>query len=687
MKRSRILATAAMGLCFLAATWCGAQSKQWDRRFGGASGDEINAARQTSDGGYILVGETLSGLEGDKTEASRGGVDYWVVKVDANGAKQWDRRFGGAGNDTGNDVQQTLDGGYILGGYSDSGAGGDKTEASRDSFDYWIVKIDATGAKQWDRRFGGSLNDYGRAVQQTSDGGYILGGYSYSGADGDKTEASRGHRDYWIVKVAANGAKQWDRRFGGSQSDYLRAMQQTLDGGYILIGFSISGADGDKTEASRGGHDYWIVKVAANGAKQWDRRFGGSNDDCANAVQQTADGGYILGGYSNSGADGDKTEASRGWNDYWLVKMAANGAKQWDRRFGGSLNDYCISMQQALDGGYILGGYSNSGADGDKTEASRGGSDFWIVKVDPQGQKRWDRRFGGTASEMLYSLRQTADGGYILGGHSDSPVSGDKTEAARGGFDYWAVKIAVWPADAYEPDDSHGIAKTIASGQVQNHSFHEPRDQDWAKFTVTAPGALNARIETSGTVGDTILSVFNGLGGPLVGHNDDIGGANKFSRVTLPALLPGTYYIATTALGGNVVLPAYSLRASWTQNYEPDRYEADNGRSAAKRIRNGRTQNRSIHAAGNRDWAKFTVGAGGARNVLIETRGASGDTRIRLYNRRLRRLASNDDSGPGRFSRIRRSSLPAGTYYVRIQEKGDDGTIGAYTLKVRWTQR
>jgi hypothetical protein len=196
---------------------------------------------------------------------------------------------------------------------------------------------------------------------------------------------------------------------------------------------------------------------------------------------------------------------------------------------------------------------------------------------------------------------------------------------------------------------------------------------------------VNARIETAGAVGDTVLWVYNGIGGPQVAVNDDIGGANKFSRVTIPALRPGTYYVRTIAFGNNVVLPAYRLSANWTQNYAPDRYEADNGRSAARRIRNGRVQNRNIHVAGNRDWAKFTIPAGGARDVRIETRGASGDTQIRLYNRRLRRLAADDDSGPGQFSRIRLGALPAGTYYIRVQEKGNNGTIAAYTLKARWT--
>jgi hypothetical protein len=154
---------------------------------------------------------------------------------------------------------------------------------------------------QWDARFGGSDNDYLSSLQQTSDGGYILGGFSFSGISGDKTQASQGNDDYWIVKTDANGTKQGDARFGGSDNDYLSSLQQTADGGYILGGYSASGISGDKTQKSRGDYDYWIVKTDVNGVKQWDERLGGSAGDLLISLHQTADGGYILGGYSNSG--------------------------------------------------------------------------------------------------------------------------------------------------------------------------------------------------------------------------------------------------------------------------------------------------------------------------------------------------------------------------------------------------
>src|SRR4029079_4257589 len=142
-----------------------------------------------------------------------------------------------------------------------------------------IVKTDANGVKQWDARYGGTSFDYLYSIQQTTDGGYILGGYSNSGMTGDKTQESQGVDDYWIVKTDSNGIKQWDARFGGAAVDDLFSIQQTIDGGYILGGESYSSADGDKTQDNRGFIDYWIVKTDANGIKEWDARFGGSDFD------------------------------------------------------------------------------------------------------------------------------------------------------------------------------------------------------------------------------------------------------------------------------------------------------------------------------------------------------------------------------------------------------------------------
>jgi len=450
-KKKRCLAGALKQVCFVALNFAlignsvaavgGLGNKDWDRRFGGTGFDFIKAVAQTADGGYILGAYSDSNAGGDKSEDSRGKRDYWAVKINAGGIKEWDRRFGGSESDFLSTIAQTSDGGYILGGNSSSDANGDKTQDSRGESDYWVVKINAAGVKEWDRRFGGNKNDNFYDLVQTSDGGYILGGESFSGAGGDKTQDSQGASDYWIVKISAAGAKEWDKRFGGSGFDSFRSLSQTADGGYILGGSSSSGAGGDKTQDCRGGSDYWMVKINAAGVKEWDKRFGGNFADTLHSLAQTSDGGYILGGSSSSGAGGDKTQDSRGGYDYWVVKADAAGTKVWDRRFGGDKNDDLYDLAQSSDGGYILGGESSSGANGDKTQDSRGGADFWVVKINAGGDREEDKRFGGTVSDYCTSLTQTSDGGYILGGGSNSDAGGDKTQDNYGFMDTWVVKM------------------------------------------------------------------------------------------------------------------------------------------------------------------------------------------------------------------------------------------------------
>ncbi|MFI5172810.1 MAG: T9SS type A sorting domain-containing protein [Chitinophagales bacterium] len=285
-------------------------------------------------------------------------------------------------------IEQTSDKGYILGGYSKSNISGDKNENNQDTSlitpDYWIIKTDSFGNIQWQNTIGGNLDDLLYSIDQTSDGGYILGGYSWSNISGDKTENSwGGSKDYWVVKLDTTGNIQWQNTIGGDSEDELYSIQQTIDGGYILGGYSASGISGDKTENCWGSWDYWPVKLDMIGNIQWQSTIGGNDDDRSYSIQQSADGGYILGGSSWSDISGNKTESSLGLIDYWIVKINNSGTIQWQNAIGGDLGDEFLSLQQTFDGGYILGGWSNSNISGDKTEDCLGHSDYWIVKLSP----------------------------------------------------------------------------------------------------------------------------------------------------------------------------------------------------------------------------------------------------------------------------------------------------------------
>ncbi len=471
---------------------------EWQNTIGGSDREEVFEVQQTSDGGYIIGGMSSSNISGDKTENSQGGYDYWIVKTDSIGSILWQNTIGGNSNDRLNSIQQTTDGGYILGGYSLSGISGDKTENSI-SWDYWIVKTDSTGIIEWENTIGGDSVDYLYSIRQTADGGYILGGSSNSAISGDKTENSLG-ADYWIVKTDPMGQIQWQNSIGGNSNEDFRIINQTSDGGYILGGYSTSSISGDKTENSFGGYDYWIVKTDANGNIQWQNTIGGSSQDYLYSIQQTTDGGFILGGTSNSTISGDKTENNKGLYDFWIVKTDSIGNIQWQKTIGGNDWDRLFSIQQTVDEGFILGGFSGSNISGDKTENCLGWEDYWIVKTDSIGSIQWQNTLGGEWTDYLRSVKQTNDGGFILGGYSESDLGIDKTEINQGFVDFWIIKIL----DRYNLILGNLFADLNSNGIQDNNepalSGQKIIDQTTGRFTFTDQnGFYSLTVLDSGT--------------------------------------------------------------------------------------------------------------------------------------------------------------------------------------------
>jgi len=414
------------------------------RTAGGNDQDEFQSMWLTKDGGLIAGGFSYSKISGEKTDTTRGGSDYWVVKLDSTGRIQWNKTIGGDSEDRLTCLQETSDGGYILGGSSYSNISGEKTQKRRGKagvWDFWVVKLDSKGNIQWDKTIGGTDADWLNSLQQTTDGGYIVGGYSFSNISGEKTENSRGGQDFWIVKLDGNGHVQWDKTIGGNGSDALYSLQQTNDAGYILGGTSFSSISGEKTENDRGYIDYWVIKLDSLANIQWDKTIGGNDLDILISLQQTRDTGYILGGYSLSNASSEKTENSRGVTDYWIIKLNKAGNIQWDKTIGSSGYDYLHAIQQTSDCGYILGGYSYSNISGEKTENSKGGDDYWVVKLKSNGNIQWDKTVGGNSQDDLMCIKELAKNRYVLGGFSSSGISGDKTDTTRGGYDYWLVAL------------------------------------------------------------------------------------------------------------------------------------------------------------------------------------------------------------------------------------------------------
>ena len=268
-------------------------------------------------------------VDGDGVVAFNENEDPLFEVVNNAPEKEWDNTFGGTDYDSAGSVQQTLDGGYIIAGSTESyGAG---------FYDFWLVKTDSTGTKMWDKTFGGTDSDYARSVQQTSDGGYIIAGDTENEA--------------WLIKTNTYGKEQWNRTFKGRKSlvtgylpNHATSVQQTSDGGYILAGYS------NNVYINRYGWEYgdaWLIKTDINGTEKWNTTFGEKDGGMINSVQQTSDGGYVLAGnYAGN------------FYDAWLIKTDFDGNEQWNKIFifGENNNEHAKSVRQTSDGGYILAG-------------------------------------------------------------------------------------------------------------------------------------------------------------------------------------------------------------------------------------------------------------------------------------------------------------------------------------------
>ncbi len=323
---------------------------QWQKSLGGSENDRAKSIQQTTDGGYIVAGNTLS--NDGNVSGNHGRNDFWIVKLDELGTIQWQKTLGGSEGARAESIQQTTDGGYIVGGTSWSNDGDVSGNHGED--DFWIIKLDASGSIQWQKSLGGSESEQPQSIQQTTDGGYIIAGYTWSN-DGD-VSGNHGGGDFWIVKLDGSGTIQWQKSLGGSGFDTAQSIQQTTDGGYIANGYgSIAG--------NHGTVDFWIVKLDAPGNIQWQKSLGGSTDDLGESIQRTTDGGYIVAGSSRSD-DGD-VSGNHGDSDFWIVKLDGSGTIQWQKSLGGSEDDRAESnIQQTTDGGYIIAGRSESN-DGD----------------------------------------------------------------------------------------------------------------------------------------------------------------------------------------------------------------------------------------------------------------------------------------------------------------------------------
>ena len=433
-------------VCILYSTFLFAQGPDtlWTKTYGGVDIDRGYSIQQTIDSGYIITGNTRS--------FGAGNYDVWLLKTDENGDTLWAKTYGGVEHDYGESVQQTVDSGYIVVGYTKSfGAG---------NYDVYLIKTDENGDTLWTRTYGGIAWDRGYSVQQTTDNGYIITGNTRSFGAGDY--------NIYLIKTDENGDTLWTKIYGGLDTDYGYSVQQTSDSGYIITGYTKS--------FGAGGYDVYLIKTDVDGDTLWTKTYGGVDDERAWLVQQTIDNGYIIAGETES--FGVNRE------DLWLLKTDENGDTLWTKVYGGTGYDYAHSVQQTSDSGYIVVGHTKS--------FGAGGYDLWLLKTDADGDTLWTKLYGGPMDEYGLSVQQTTDNGYIMTGWTKS--------FGAGGADLWLLRIPPTPLFLVSPT-------SIDFGIVYVDSLK----MDSVTVTNTGTATLDITSVVSDNAEFTVISVVDSL--------------------------------------------------------------------------------------------------------------------------------------------------------------------------------
>jgi len=496
----------------------------WDKTIGGSSWDELNGLLTVSDG-IIAAGSSRSGLAfGNPNDLS---WNFLIVKLDFDGNVLWQRLYGGDLDDRLWAIIPTSDGGFLAGGYSYSGVSGNKSQPSRGDMDVWILKLDGSGQLQWERSYGGLYRDELFDMLEVPGGGYLLGCNSWSDVWMDKSEPSRGLQDFWLVRIDAQGNKLWDKTIGGSDYDQINDLEWAPDGDVYLSGGTVSdGNTGDfGPEPTRGGMDFWLGKFNLNTRSLvWDHRFGGTGEDYAYALFLPAGGNNIyLGGRSGSAPapptafnNGKDAPFYGGDSDYWMLELNLNGQKTREWSFGGAGLDDLYAIHENPLGQLVIGGVSDSGVSGNKTSPPHGGYDYWLLGLDTGGNALWQQTVGGADNDALTRIAFRPNGSFVAGGHSRSNIGYEKTENNLGVNDFWVLSFEC------------GLVADIEQTGVSS-----PCSQDSVTLDVTVPGCQTCSYEWNTGVTESAITVPPDMEGAYSVAVRDESGCAAFDTVLL----------------------------------------------------------------------------------------------------------------------------------------------------------
>ena len=383
--------------------------------FGGSNNERGESVVATLDGGFAILGFTQSN-DGNITDKSDESFDFWVSKYTRQNTMEWSYTFGGSGNDRGRELIQTSDGGFALLGSSSSSDGDASSNAGQ--LDFWLLRLTSSGQLLWEESYGFEGNDEGMALIQTSDQGFLITGVldvTASGGEGNTNRSGQRHAggDYWAIKTDASGQLVWSKFYGGNFTDTPEGLIQLADGGYIIVG----GSDSEDTDISNnlGTYDFWVIRISSAGELLWERSYGGSEIDEARGIVASNDGNFFVVGDTRS--SDVMISTNKGAADIWLIKIAPDGTLLWETSFGGSNFDAARDIHKVSDGLLLTG--SSRSSDLDVSE-NKGQNDVWILKVNFEGALQWETTIGGSNIDVGYGITQLNDGTIITVGDTSS---------------------------------------------------------------------------------------------------------------------------------------------------------------------------------------------------------------------------------------------------------------------------
>lgn len=458
----------------------------WKKCFGGPGNERFHDIEQTADGGYIATGS----LEPEYFDSiPYTSTQVWVVKIDMNSNIEWERTFGGSSYEGGNAIIPTSDGGYMVAGFTFS-SDGDVSEF-HGVVDYWILKINSNGDLLWEKTLGGSDGEVAYDIMETSDGNFVVAGKT-SSLDGDVLGFHIPYYygdDYWIVKLNPEGEILWSKCYGGYAYDIPGSIMETKEGNYVIAGYTNS-IDGDIT-INHGSYDAWVIKIQPDGDLIWQKTYGSGPEDYAFSIVEDENNDLVFAGHSRSNYTG-----FHGGFDYWMVKLNKNGKIKWSRVFGGSRQDHGTEIAVLQNGSYVMGGWSHS-LDGDVI-GSHKHVDYWIVGVSVDGNLLWSDALGGKSSDYMYCLAPTNDNGFIISGSSYS-TNGDITDNYTNTGEAWTVKMNYAGEELKQTQNTVATAFTLYPNpitKVLNIAFEQ---------SVTYPVIIQIRNITGQVIQEEII--------------------------------------------------------------------------------------------------------------------------------------------------------------------------------------